>query len=235
MATKATQTQQYAVVLFDLDGTLIESLGSFSYAAQKALQEFSINPPPRDTLTELIKKPFNIVIKAIRPDIDGDLASELVRAYVRIYNQEGYRLVKPNLKSTTVVRTLKESGRKVGIVTARTLLSDSLRPTLDYIGLSKYVDVLVTPLDVSKPKPEPDQHILALKRLNASPNEALSIGDSPEDVKAAKSAGITSVAYTGGFFPREALLLERPDFTINDLDKVLELVGLSRASTKQRL
>ncbi|MEM3670422.1 MAG: HAD-IA family hydrolase [Thermoprotei archaeon] len=214
----------YEAVLFDLDGTLVDSLGSFELAAKRVFQKHSIELPKTASLKELVKKPFGYVVRTVIPQIDDSTVERLVQEYISEYNADAYRTVRPNDGSLNVLKSLKERGKKIAIVTARTVLQDSLWPTLSYLGLDRYVDTLVTPRNVIAPKPAPYEHVLALQNLNVEPQKALSVGDSPEDIRASKAAGVKSVGYTGGFFPKERLAEESPEYIIEDLADVLELV-----------
>jgi HAD superfamily hydrolase (TIGR01509 family) len=214
----------YSVVLFDLDGTLVDTLDSFVFSAKTALLEFGVKPPPDTELKEYVKKPFDTVIGDFVKNISAEKQRGLIEKYIQVYNSEGFLLAKPMSSAEEVVKKLFLAGTQVGIVTSRMLLQASIIPTLKHLGLSKYVGTIITSAEVIRPKPAPFQHLLALKRLGASPKQALSIGDSPEDVLGAKSAGIKAVAYTGGFYDKKELLNYKPDAVIDRLEQVLELI-----------
>jgi pyrophosphatase PpaX len=84
--------------------------------------------------------------------------------------------------------------------------------------------VIVTPEDVSNPKPHPDPVRIALERLGVTADEALFVGDSPHDMASGRAAGTRTAAALWGPFPREALLAEKPDLLLHRQEDVLDLV-----------
>jgi|GEM_PF-1480655 HAD superfamily hydrolase (TIGR01509 family) len=212
-----------SAVLFDLDGTLINSLDSFLFSAKTALLEFGIEPPPDCELKEYVKKPFDSFVSVLAKNIGAKERENLVKRYIQVYSSKGFLLAKPMDSAQKVVEKLSLAGKKLGIVTSRMLLQASIIPTLEHLGFSKYIKVVVTSAEVIRPKPEPFQHLLALKRLGENAKQALSVGDSPEDILGAKSAGIRAVAYTRGFYNKRELLNYQPDVIIGDLKRVLDL------------
>jgi len=91
-----------------------------------------------------------------------------------------------------VLQSLKNQGKKLAICTNR---STSMEAILEQFDLVEIFDCVVTALDVKKPKPDPEGLLLVLKTLDASPEEALYIGDSPLDEEASRLAGIPFAAY----------------------------------------
>jgi len=211
-------------VLFDMDGTLINSLDSFVYCARKTLEHFHVDGVRDEWLREQIKTPFDRIIGTLAPSLQEVERKKAIELYVQIYDSEGYKLASTSRGTKQVLEKLKSEGVRMAIVTSRSLLLRSIVPTLQLCGLYNYFDTIVTSQDVPKPKPEPYQHSLALKRLNTQPARAISVGDSPEDIIGAKGAGTLAAAYTKGFHTLEELSKWAPDFIIDDLERVPEII-----------
>lgn len=213
-------------VLFDMDGTLIDSLDSFVYSAKKTLEHFHVDGISDEWLRDQIKAPFDRIVGELAPSLQEGERRKAVALYVEIYDSEGYKLARPAPSAKRVLESLRSVGVKMAIVTSRSLLLRSIVPTLHECGLYHYFDTIVTSQDVPKPKPEPYQHSLALRRLNSQPAHAISVGDSPEDIIGARGAGTLTAAYTKGFHAIEELTKWSPDFILDDLARLPEIVGL---------
>jgi pyrophosphatase PpaX len=197
---------RYRTVLFDLDGTLIDSgaaiLASFHHATETVLG--------RRYDDEVVMA--NVGGHGIHRQMaafDPARVDDLVQAY-RAHNVELYRQIRMFPGIDAVLQRLAEEGRRLGVVTVKS------RPTVDLtfelLPLGSFFEVVVTGDDVERHKPEPDGLLLALERLGAPAESAVYVGDAPFDVQAAKAAGIGAVAVQwGGIHGPERLAPERPD------------------------
>ncbi len=111
-----------------------------------------------------------------------------------------------------VLQELKSRGKKLAICTNR---STSMKAILDQFSLQPFFDCVVTALDVSKPKPNPEGLFLVLKSLHVPPGEALYVGDSPLDAEASRLSGIPFAAY------RQPDL--EADYHLNTFEEILSL------------
>ncbi len=201
----------YQTVLFDLDGTLIDSggliLASFRHATQTVLGRTI----PDDVLMANVG---GHGIHAQMREFDEQRADELVGVY-REHNTRIYRHVSVFEGVEGVLDRLKADGRRLGVVTVKS------RPTVDVtfevLPLGDYFDVVITGDDAMRHKPDPEPLLLAADRLGAAPGSAVYVGDSPFDVRAAKAAGMGSVAVAWGrIHPRERLESEGPDVIVEE-------------------
>jgi pyrophosphatase PpaX len=206
---------RFPVLLFDLDGTLIDSgamiLASFRHATLTVLEREA-------TEDELLA----VVGRGLREEmlaLGGDRADELIRAY-REHNEPLHRELKSFGGVLNAVRDLRTEGRRLGIVTSKR------RATIDLafavLPLEGLFDVVVAAEDTARLKPDPEPLRLALDRLGAERSTAAYVGDSPFDVAAANAAGVFSVAVTwGGIFPRERVEAERPAAVVDTVEQLL--------------
>src|SRR5215211_4431419 len=201
------------VVLFDLDGTLIDSgaiiLASMRHAAETVLERRI----PDEELMAAVGGPG--LVAQMRA-LDPEHAEELVRVYRELHEE-----LQACPGVLDVLPELTRRGARLGIVTAKRL--PTVRLALDVIPeLERYFDVVVGAEDTERHKPHPDPILEALERLEAQPEESAYVGDSPFDVQAAKAAGVRAVAVTWGrIHDEQRLARERPDAIVHTAEELL--------------
>jgi pyrophosphatase PpaX len=142
-----------------------------------------------------------------------DRAEELVNVY-RAHNEPLHDGLVCCAGIDGVLERLKDEGRRLGIVTAKRLVTVDL--AFNVVPLRHLFDTVVGGDETERHKPDPEPLLLALERLEARPQEAAYVGDAPFDVQAAKAAGIYSVAVTwGGIHDRAKLEHEDPDAIVD--------------------
>jgi pyrophosphatase PpaX len=183
---------RFPVVLFDLDGTLVDSaaaiLGSFHHATETVLRR-------RFPDDEILSRVGGTNLAHQMALLDPDRVDELVRVY-RAHNDPQYSELACFEGVLDVLQQLKVEGRRLGIVSAKR------RPTVERVvrsaGMGEYFDVVVGSDDTQRHKPDPEPVLKALEVLEAGPDEAAYVGDSPFDVAAARAAGVFAVAIGWG-------------------------------------
>ena len=207
---------RYPVVLFDLDGTVIDSgsiiLASMRHAAQTVLGR----EIPDEQLVAAVGGPGLVEQMRI---LDADRVDELVECY-RSHNEPLHSELAECAGMTDALTALKAEGRRLGIVTAKR------RATVDiafrYLPLESFFEVVVGSDDTDRHKPDPAPLLYALEQLDVEPGDAAYVGDSPFDVRAAKAGGLHAVAVTwGGIHRRERLEAEGPDAIVTDTEELL--------------
>ncbi|ECX4110753.1 HAD family hydrolase [Campylobacter coli] len=182
-------------ILFDLDGTLIDSIDAILNSFQGAFKILGLTPKNNEEIKNLIGYPLEHMFKILYHE-KAHLSQEFVLAYREIYTQI-------YLEQTTLLPKAKEAlelGSEIadlGIVTTK---GGKFTPILlDYLRVKKFFKTLITLEDVTNPKPSSEPIILALKRLNKTQENAYMIGDTILDIQAAISANITPLALTCGY------------------------------------
>lgn len=207
---------RFPVVLFDLDGTVIDSgsiiLASMRHAALTVLGR----EIPDAELVQAVGGPG--LVEQMRL-LDADRVDELVDCY-RAHNEPLHAELEECAGMTDVLTSLKEQGRRLGIVTAKR------RATVDiafrYLPLESFFEVVVGSDDTERHKPDPEPLLYALDRLGASPDDAAYVGDSPFDIRAARAAGLHAVGVTWGrIHGRELLEAEEPDALVETTEELL--------------
>ena len=211
---------RFRIVLFDLDGTLIDSgpiiLASMQYAVRTVLRR---EIPPAELQMSIGGQGIVAQMNAI----DADHADQLLEAY-KEHNDGLHETLEAFDDLLALLPGLRAEGRKLGIVTAKRHRTVAL--ALDrFPALANAFDVVVGFEDTERHKPEPDPVLLAIERLGAAPEEAVYVGDSPFDIGAAKAAGVFAVAVGwGGIHPDERLLAEEPDAFVRTPEELLDVI-----------
>jgi pyrophosphatase PpaX len=211
---------RYPVVLFDLDGTLIDSgaiiVASMRHAATTVLGR----EIPDEQLKAAVGGPG--LVAQMRA-LDERRVDELVEAY-RLHNEPLHAELEPCVGIEDALDTLHREGRRLGIVTAKRHATIQL--TFDVLPqLERYFDVRVGADDTERHKPHPDPILRALAQLGATPGQAAYVGDSPFDIQAAHAAGVAAVAVGwGGIHEPERLAQERPDALVHSAEELLDVL-----------
>jgi pyrophosphatase PpaX len=191
---------RYPNVLFDLDGTLIDSgaiiLASFRHATRTVLAR---EIPDAELAALVGGSNIHDQMRAI----DADRVDELVRVY-REHNEPLHDELEAFEGIELVLAELKRQGRRLGIVTAKR------RKTVDLafavLPLERHFDAVVTSDMTERHKPDPEPVLTAIELLGATPETTAFVGDSPFDVGAGKAAGVFTVAVAwGNIHPAENL------------------------------
>ena len=207
---------RFPVVLFDLDGTVIDSgaiiLASMRHAAREVL---GVEVPDEQLMAAVGGPGLEAQMQALSPD----RADELVTVY-RAHNEPLHDELVCCAGMDEVLVQLKDEGRRLGIVTAKRRQTVEL--AFARIPIEHLFETVVGGDETKKHKPDPEPLLLALERLGAAPGDAVYVGDAPFDVKAAKAAGLYSVGVTwGGIHRRERLEAEEPDALVDTTEELL--------------
>ena len=208
---------RFPVVLFDLDGTLIDSgpmiVASMKHAAKSVLGR----DIPEEVLSAAVGGPGLVAqMEALAPDRVDDL----VAAY-REHNEPLHDELEAFWEVIEVLPRLRAEGRRLGVVTAKR------RHTVDLAfarvpELEANFEVVITSDDTERHKPSPDPILAAVDRLGVKPADAAYVGDSPFDIRAARTALVFAVAVAwGGIHADEVLEREEPDVFVRHAEDLL--------------
>lgn len=193
---------RFPTVLFDLDGTLVDSgemiLSSFRHAARTVLA--------RDVADEQFAALVGgSNIHDQMRTLDAARVDELVAAY-REHNEPLHDGLEAFAGVQPILERLRAEGRRLGIVTAKRRATVDL--AFGVLPLERYFDAVVTSELTKRHKPDPEPVFVALEKLGSTPAEAAFVGDSPYDIGAGKAAGVFAVAVTWGKIHSEERLRE---------------------------
>ena len=208
-------------VIFDLDGTLIDSLVAYSMAFNKTVKRYNLQPIDIRELTDFLNQflPLEEVLKKLYPALNhGNIQEFLVEMKKEfIALSKDYITLKPHARE--VLLFLKDQGMKIGIATGRMSKGDGKWRELKNLKIDSFIDTVVTAAE-TKPKPDPASLIRCVEILGLSMDECVFVGDSRADVIAGRSAGIQIIAVPTGVASRDQLLEEVPDFLIDSLSQL---------------
>ncbi|MBW8741258.1 MAG: HAD-IA family hydrolase [Acidobacteria bacterium] len=209
---------RFPVVLFDLDGTVIDSgaiiLASMRHAAKEVLGA----EPPDELLMAAVGGPgLEAQMHALAPD----RVDELVSVY-RAHNEPLHDELACCAGIEDVLVRLKDEGRRLGIVTAKRRATVEL--AFNVLPIQHLFETVVGGDETKRHKPDPEPLLLAAQRLDVEAKDCVYVGDSPFDIRAAKAAEMYAVAVTwGGIHDRSKLEAEQPDAIV---DSARELYAL---------
>ena len=208
---------RFPVVLFDLDGTLIDSGPIILASMQHAVRTVTGREIAYEELAATVGGQGLV---AQMRELDPDRVDELVETY-KAHNDPLHDTLEAFEELLAVLPRLKAEGRKLGIVTAKRHRTVSL--ALDrFPELAEHFDVVIAHEDTDRHKPDADPVLAAVERLGAEPSQAAYVGDSPFDIQAAKAAGAFAVAVGwGGIHSDERLLAEEPDAFVRTPEELL--------------
>lgn len=207
----------FPVVLFDLDGTVVDSgaiiLASMRHATREVLgQEFS----DRDLMQAVGGPGLEAQMAAFAPD----RVEELVTVY-RAHNIPLHDELESCEGMEDVILRLHADGVRLGVVTAKMRATAEL--AFRRLQVGHLFEVLVGGDETEQHKPHPEPLLLAAKRLGVAPQDCAYVGDSPFDIRAAKAAHMYSVAVTWGrIHDRPKLEAEQPSAIVDTAEELYE-------------
>ncbi|HET7274109.1 MAG TPA: HAD-IA family hydrolase [Longimicrobiaceae bacterium] len=208
-------------VLFDFDGTLADSTELVMQCYRHTMTEHLGAPPPDEEWLRGFGTPLEPQIRRFARSLEeSDAMLKTYRDYQAIHHDS---LLRPFEGVVELVQELLRREVPIAIVTSKH------RPGtvkgLDLCGLGDCFVEIVTPEDVTNPKPHPEPVLHALERLKVAPADAVFVGDSPHDIASGRAAGTLTAAALWGPFPRAMLESENPDFLLSSPSQVLDLVS----------
>jgi pyrophosphatase PpaX len=206
----------FPVVLFDLDGTVVDSGGIILASMRHATREVLGLDYSDEELMASVGGPG---LEAQMAAFDPERVEELVSVY-RAHNEPLHEELRCCTGMEDVLARLHAEGRRLGVVTAKRRATVEL--AFAAVPLGHLLDTIVGGDETERHKPDPAPLLLAAERLGASPEETVYVGDSPFDVRAAKAAGMASIAVTWGrIHDRGRLEQEEPDAIVDTAEELL--------------
>src|SRR5262245_6641377 len=203
-------------VIFDVDGTLADSVGMFYEVALEVLQLAGVPPAPKERVYELMRVgDDNPLEKLFPPDYPNPattlkrIVDERMSEWMRRYHYETEAV--PG--SIELLHELAAKGLRLGIATS----SGRALPFLNQWGVRHLFHGIVGREDVESRKPHPEPVLKCLGHLDLDPHEAVYIGDSPIDIRAGKAAGLYTIGVLTGTSPHKVLSLESPDLILSSV------------------
>jgi phosphoglycolate phosphatase len=210
-------------VIFDLDGTLIDSREDIASSANHALRELGFPELPLQTIASYVGDGASRLLEqAARLDADDPRLSELHAAFIAHYT--AHPVVSTRVFPGVVVALEALSKLPLGLCTNKPRVTTEL--VLRALGLERYFRAVVAGDDLPrrKPDPLPIRHLAEL--LGVSTSELVVVGDGAQDIEAGNAAGAQTVGVRHGIQPLEMMLSARPDHVIDSLLELPELLNV---------
>ena len=188
------------VILFDLDGTLIDSTEAILDSFRVAYESFEMKKPRDEDIVAEIGYPLDDMFRSF--GVEESMIDEFVTAFKGRYREI-------SREKTTLLPHAREAVEEasmiatLGVVTTKTSKFSS--ELMRHLGLLDYFEVFIGREDVTNPKPHPEPIYKALEKLDVDSNRCWMIGDTCMDIESAKSAGINSIALLSGYGTAEQL------------------------------
>lgn len=205
-------------VLFDLDGTLIDTNELIIRTFKHTFKEHLNIEVPESEIVMHFGEPLIETLSRY----DKDNAHVLIEAY-RGFNESIHdEFTKEIAGAKDTITELKSLGIKVGVVTSKR------RPIaergLNLFNLKRYMDVIITPEDTTKHKPEPEPIYKACELLGIKASEALMVGDSHFDIQCGKNAGSKTCVVKYTVLPLEKIMEYNPEYAIDEIREITQII-----------
>ncbi|MEP6924655.1 MAG: HAD family hydrolase [Pyrinomonadaceae bacterium] len=194
-------------VIFDVDGTLVDSNDFHAQAWQKAFEKFGKQVELKDVRAQIGKGGDQLMPVFLSEEEINEFGEELEKARGEIFKSEFLPRVQTFPEARTLMAKMVADGKKIAL--ASSAHPDELNHFKELLGIEDFLDAETSAKDVEESKPEPDVFIAALKELgNPSPEQTIVIGDSPYDAIAADKIGLQTIGLLCGGFDEDLLKRE---------------------------
>lgn len=222
MAASADDPAWLRAIIFDVDGTLVDSLAAYQTTAHRVAAAFGWQVPD-DAIGRALNHGEPFWAQIIPPEVqhDGDLPGQLRAEALRHWAAVAREAVALIPGVAPLLAGLRESGLRLAICTASR--GESFAP-LEQAGLLRHFEVVVTGADVGRPKPDPEGLHLCLSRLGLASPQALFVGDSVADMRAGVAAGLRAIGVLTGAGARAELVAAGAHHVADDHDHLGRLI-----------
>ncbi len=215
----AVPTDRRTAILFDLDGTLVDTVPFILAAVRHAFQGLARCPSDAEWIAG-IGTPLRVQLEQFAER--ADQVDELLSRYRTFWLAEHDHRTRCFPGALETVARLAGRGHAMAVVTAK--VEEGAHRTLRLTGLDAHMAAVIGADSCARSKPHPEPVLLALDRLGRRAAEALMVGDSPHDLAAARAAGVRTVAALWGACARDVLEAAGPDHVLEDISALPALL-----------
>ncbi|MEW9919809.1 HAD-IA family hydrolase [Marimonas sp. MJW-29] len=196
------------LVIFDVDGTLVDSQGDIVAAMARAFAAVDLAPPPRDEVLGIVGLSLDVAMPTLRPDLSAAAHARMAQAYKDAYMQlradagvvQSSPLYPGAMQTLQALYALPEV--LLGVATGKS--RRGLDKLIEGHGLEGYF-VTQQVADFHPSKPHPSMILQAMADTGVTPSETVMIGDTSYDMEMAAAAGVQGIGVSWGYHPRERL------------------------------
>jgi pyrophosphatase PpaX len=213
-------TPRPIAVLFDLDGTLIDSIALLLASVHHAFEGFNGVVPTDEEWVAGIGTPLASQLRSFaRSDEEVTSLALRYRTFQREHHDQLTTIYDGTLEA---VQNLATAGHPMGIVTSKS--NAMMQRSLEYTGLTHYMQSTIGCDSCDRHKPDPFPVRLALQEMGYQAHEAVFVGDSPHDMNAGNSAGVRTIAALWGPFTLSQLQPAHPAYYLEAITELPALV-----------
>ena len=209
-------------VIFDLDGTLLNTLGDLTAAVNHGLAACGFplrtEAQVRSYVGDGVKQ---LIARACPPDADETARAAVLEAYLPYYAAHNMDLTAPYAGVMALLTDLRAQGIKTAVVSNK---HDAGTQALCAHYFDGLLDLAVGGGNIRPLKPAPDSLLYAIEQLGVDPNHVWYVGDSVQDVMTARNAGVKCVAVTWGFQDAHRLMAEKPAVLADNAEQLREVL-----------
>jgi 2-phosphoglycolate phosphatase len=217
-----TAVQPYAAVLFDFDGTLIDSYPAITASVNHVRAAHGLPPLRILDVKQHVGRGVDYLLSHTMPDFRTDVDVPHYRAHHPTVMLSETSFL-PG--AAEVLSALHAAGKRLGLCSNKPRLFS--KQLLQHLGIADLFDVVLGPEDVARPKPAPDMLVTALERLGLSAERVLYVGDMTVDIETARAAGVAVWVVPTGSDSRAALESAGPDRIVESLHELIPGIGTS--------
>jgi len=209
---------QIKLIIFDLDGTLVDTSGDITNALNYALKPYGLRDLTVEDTIKMVGEGITRLIEKLLENERIQMRDTVIKRFLDYYSEHlvDFSTLYPHVRET--LEKLNDY-KKAVISNKREYLSTRL---LDKLDLLKYFDLVVGSDTTSERKPSAIPVIYVFTKLDVNPNESIIVGDSNYDIEAGKKAGLKTVAVTYGYRERQYLI--DADYIIDSMKDLLTLL-----------
>jgi phosphoglycolate phosphatase len=214
----------YKACIFDLDGTLTDSIDSIAYSANRAIQEFGLKPNSKEDYKRFAGDGVDKLLERsliAAGDTKLEFFDQVKQKYRELFEKDCMYMVKPYDGIVEVLKELKDKNIKIAV-----LSNKPHNRTVDVVEAvfgKDYFDIIMGQSRHINRKPSPDGALIIADEFGLLTNECIYIGDTNTDMITGKSANMFTVGVTWGFRERQELEEHNADYIIDSPLELLEI------------
>ncbi len=211
------------LVIFDLDGTLVDSSGDIAWAANRTLREMGYGEMPAEDIKARIGWGVTSLLDKVLPEEARSDLDRAKRIFLGYYGEHLLVETEPYPGTLDTLRHIDLTGRKMAVATNKPV--ELAERIIEGLGMKRYFGVVIGGDSVSNKKPHPEPLLAAIDVIGATRDETVFVGDSAIDCEAGRRAGVRTIGAGYGFRGREALKGCGCELVIDRIDELKEILS----------
>ncbi len=212
---------KYKTVLFDLDGTLLDTLEDMTDALNRTMRLHGLPERTPEEVRSFVGNGARRLIELAAEGVDGARFEQILSDYKKDYDENYLIKTAPYPGILELLKTLRQNGVRTGVVSNK---PDSTVQELSEALFQNLADVSVGEKTGIRRKPAPDTVLAAMEQLGATREDTVYVGDSEVDIATARAAGIPCISVTWGFRDRDVLIKAGAETFADSSEALLKLL-----------